>query len=601
MDPIDFLLEHEPFLTLDAAGRARVARTLEVVYARRGDVLLERGGERSGHLWIVRKGSVRLDVDGQTVDVLGEGELFGFPSLLSRGAPQFTVIADSDCLLYRIPDAVFQQLIQEQPGFGEFFLENLASRLRLATERKPASLSGDLGTPVGRLSASPPVSIDPSRTVGEAARTMRERRISSVLVRGEPLGILTDRDLRSRVLAEDLGPDVPVADVMTAPAKTFPAEAPLLDALLFLLRERIHHLPLVRNGEVVGLITHTDLLRHHLKSPGYLAKKIDKLSDPQDLAGYAGEIAGMVEALDSSGLEATEIGRIVASLNDALVQRIIRCALRELGTPPCAYRWIVFGSEGRREQALITDQDNALVYEEDSEEARDFFAALAQRVVQGLIAASFPPCQGGFMATNWHRPLAEWERLFERWTRNPEPKALMEAANFFDYRGIDGELDLSSLEERIREGAKQKSFLGHLARTVLSKRPPLGIFHRIREDHDGIDLKAGGLMPIVGLARVHALEVGSAERSTLGRLEAATRGGSLSADGAETTAEGFRFLFRLRLSAQLRAVRKGQTPDNNVHLDDLTALERRHLKETFLHVRLMQEAMSQRYSVSMLG
>jgi CBS domain-containing protein len=601
MDPVEFLRTHEPFSRLDESGLARVRRSLEIVYARAGESLLSREGPRGTHLWVVRKGAVRLEVDGRSIDVLGEGEIYGFPSLLSRGSPQFDVRANEDCLLYGIPDAEFQKLIAEQARFGEFFLESLAGRLRLATERTPTPLVGDLMTPVVQLRTREPVLVDATATVGEAAKTMRDLRIGSVLVRGEPMGILTDRDLRSRVLAEGLGPETPVAQVMSAPLKAFPADAPLYEALLFLLRERIHHLALTRDGDVVGVVTDTDLLRHHVKSPSYLLKRIDRFADVADLGAYGSEIAGMVEALRSSGLDATDIGRVVASLNDAVVQRILRLAIRELGEPPCPYTWIVFGSEGRREQTLLTDQDNALVFRDDDETARSYFPKLAERVVADLTRASFPPCAGGFMATNWHRSLGEWERLFDGWISSPDPQALMEVANFFDFRAIGGRLDLTSLQERIREGARQQTFLAQLARASLRMTPPLGLFHRIREGEEGVDLKAGGIMPIVGLARVHALEAGSTARSTLRRLDAAAQAGTLSRDGAETLAEGYRFLFTLRLSAQLRAVREARPVSNHVHLDQLSSLERRHLKETFLHIRMMQEAMTQRYRLDLLG
>jgi CBS domain-containing protein len=601
MNPIEFLAQHEPFSRLGPDGLRQIGRTLEIRYARRGEVVLRREGDPTTHLGVVRKGAVRLEVEGRPADVLDEGEVYGFPSLLSRGRPRFDVIAVEDSLLYLVPAATFHDLVEHHAAFGEFFLHSLADRLRLATVRQTSSLAGDLTTPVIRLASGDPVFVDRDATIGEAARIMRDRRVGSVLVKGDPPGIVTDRDLRSRVLAERRGPDVPVRDVMSAPLKTFAADAPLFEALLYLLEERIHHLALVREGGIVGVVTHTDLLRHHVKSPSYLLKRIDKVSSPDDLAGYAEEVAGMVEALTWSGVEAVEVGRIVASLNDAVVQALLVHAERELGQPPCPYAWMVFGSEGRGEQALITDQDNALVYRDESATAKAYFGRFADLVVDGLIRASFPPCRGGFMATNWNRSLAGWERLFERWTREPDPQALLEVANFFDFREIHGGLDLEPLRVRVREAARKKVFLAQLAKASLGMRPPLGLFHRIRQEDSGVDLKKGGLMPILGVARVHALEAGSDERSTLGRLRAAAAAGTLSEDGAETLEEGFRFLFRLRLATQLAAKRRGEEPTNRVRLETLSALERRHLKDTFQHIRTMQEAMSQRFSTGLLG
>lgn len=600
MDPLEFLREHEPFSRLPPGRLEWVGRELEIAYAPRGTRVLTRGGDPNTHLWVVRKGSVKLEVDGRAIDVLVDGEVFGFTSLLSGGRPQFDVTAGEDCLLYKIPSKVFHSL-REDASFGEFFQESLARRLRGATRRESVALAGDLATPVGKLVRRPPVVVSRETSVGAAARRMRDERVSSVLVSGEPMGIVTDADLRSRVLAEGLGPDVPVTRVMSAPLKTFPAESPLVEALLYVLGERIHHLALERRGEVVGVVTHSDILRHQSKSPGYLLKTIEKSRGPEDWAGYAGEITGMVESLVWAGLEATRVGHVVASLNDALVQQILRTVEAELGPPPCPYAWIVFGSEGRREQALITDQDNALVFAEDAAGAREYFERLAARVIESLTRASFPPCAGGFMATRWNKTLAEWDELFRSWIESPEPESLIEVQNFFDFRAIHGALDLSPLHRRILEGSRSAIFLAHLARASLGMQPPIGLFRRIKEDEDGVDLKAGGIMPTVSLARVAALEAGSGARSTIARLEAGREGGTLSEDGADTLAEGFRFLFRLRLQTQLAAMRRGEPASNRVRGDDLSPLDRRHLKETFLHVREMQEALAQRFKTGMLG
>jgi CBS domain-containing protein len=280
---------------------------------------------------------------------------------------------------------------------------------------------------------------------------------------------------------------------------------------------------------------------------------------------------------------------------------LLRRAEADLGPPPTPYAWIVFGSEGRLEQALLTDQDNALVYGAASPEAERYFAALAERVVGDLIAARFPPCRGGFMATNWCRPLEQWQRQFRGWLEAPQPRALVEAANFFDFRGVYGKLSLEPLQDVLADAGREQIFLAHLARAALGFAPPLGLFRHIRQEDGGVDLKKGGLIPIVSLARLHALQAGSRARPTLERLAAAATAGTLSHSGAATLAEAFRFLLRLRLRTQLQALRAGQPPDNHVRLETLTSLERRHLKETFVAIGEMQQATALRYAVERLG
>lgn len=205
------------------------------------------------------------------------------------------------------------------------------------------------------------------------------------------------------------------------------------------------------------------------------------------------------------------------------------------------------------------------------------------------------------MATRWRRPLAAWEALFRGWIETPEPRAIMEASNFFDFRRVHGGLDLEPLEAWLRRAGREKLFLAHLAKTALGFSPPLGLFRRIREQEGGVDLKKGGILPIVGLARLYALEAGSDARSTLDRLEAAAAAGTLSRDGASTLGEAFSFLLDLRLKDQLRARAAGEAPGNLARLEALSPLERRHLKDTFLALREIQEAVALRYAVERLS
>ena len=446
-----------------------------------------------------------------------------------------------------------------------------------------------LTLPVKYLVKRPPVFVEPGATAAQAAQTMREALIGSVLVADDPPGIVTDRDLRGRVLAAGLGPETPVRQIMSRPLKTLDSDAPVFAALHLMLEEHIHHLALVEEGKIVGLISSSDLLQHQATSPLYLRRTLETLEAPASLAHYSQEISAMVETLFRGGLGAVQIGRIVSSLNDALVKRLVDLAQRDLGPPPTDFSWIVFGSEGRLEQALLTDQDNALIYGAESEAARVYFAALAHRVVDGLIQTGFPPCAGGFMATRWCKSLEQWRSLFARWVRTPEPQALLDAAIFFDFRPVAGTLSLAPLDKILAGAGAEKAFIAHLADASLA-HPPLGFFNRLRSDDGKIDLKKGGLAPIVGLARAAALGIGSLERPTLERLAAAGKSGALlSQDDASELAEIFQFLLQLRLRQQLAALQANHPLDHSVHSNALSTLERRRLKEGFVTIRRIQD------------
>ena len=475
---------------------------------------------------------------------------------------------------------------------------------RLTASRDAISIfvpENSLTLPVKYLVKRPPVFVEPGATVAQAAQTMREALIGSILVADDPPGIVTDRDLRGRVLAAGLGPETSVRQIMSRPLKTLDSDAPVVAALHLMLEEDIHHLALVEEGRIVGVISSSDLLQHQTRSPFYLRRILETLEGPARLAHYSREVAGMVETLFRGGLGAVQIGRIVSSLNDALVKRLVGLAERDLGPAPTEFAWIVFGSEGRLEQALLTDQDNALIYGEESETARVYFGTLAERVVGGLIQTGFPPCAGGFMATHWCKALEEWRRLFALWVRTPEPQALLEAAIFFDFRPVAGTLSLAPLDEILAGAGPEKAFIAHLAEGALAP-PPLGFFNRIRSDDGKVDVKKGGLAPIVGLSRAAALAGGSLERSTLERLAAAGKSGIfLSQDDASELAEIFQFLLHLRLRQQLTSLQSNRPLDHNIHLNALSTAERRHLKEGFVRIRRIQNGVRAWCSWEILG
>jgi CBS domain-containing protein len=455
----------------------------------------------------------------------------------------------------------------------------------------------ELTTPVGALITRAPLVVGGEASVAEAARAMREAGTSAALVGTEPPGILTDADLRSRVLAEGLSPDTPVWAVMSRPLVTLPAETPLFEALRRMLDHEIHHLPVTHRGEIVAVLGDTDLLRHQTRSPLALLNRIEHLQHKAEVSGYAAEVMGVAATLFAGGLGVVQISGAIASLGDVLARRLLTLAELELGPPPCPYAWMVLGSEGRMEQVLLTDQDNAIAYLEDSDEARDYFAQLAAGVIAGLVRAGFPPCPGGYMATNWCRPIADWKTLFRRWVDVPEPQALLDAQIFFDFRGVHGDLSLEPLEEILLSAGRRGLFLAHLARAALRGRPPLRFpGRRLRSDDGRIDLKAGGIAPAVMLARAYALAARSGARPTLERLSDAAEAGTLSRSAAEILAESFRFLIRLRLQEQLRSARAGEEPSNRVRVEALTDLERRRLAEAFEAVRKLQDATALRFN-----
>jgi CBS domain-containing protein len=499
------------------------------------------------------------------------------------------VKVEEDLLAYRIPGEEFRRLLSDASFAGHFAL-GLSERLRASLAGSPVeSLRSDLGADVGELVRRSPVWVEPVATAGEVARRMRDERVSSVLVRTDPPGIVTDRDLRSRILAEGLGPDTPVTRAMTRPLRTLDGATPVHAAWIAMLDEGVHHLAVTSGTAIVGVFTSTDLLRCSQQGPLALIQRVERLSGRESLPGYGKLVAEMTAMLLAGGLDSFHIAGFVARLNDALLKRLLEWAEADLGPPPAPYAWIVFGSEGRMEQTLLTDQDNALVFADAGAGRREWYQALAERVNEDLVAAGFPLCRGGYMARSWNGPLSEWVERFSGWIDVPNPQALLVASIFFDFRVVSGGLDLEPLHQVMAQAAARPVFLRFLAQAAMRFHPPPLLLLRLRGASSVVDLKAHGIAPVVFLARCHALEAGTRARGTVERIEAAIRLGHVDAKVAVKVVDAYRFLVGLRVRRQVRLLSEGKEPSNSVTLSELGPVERSRLKEALRAIRAWQD------------
>ena len=610
-----FLRQRLPFSQLPPEQVQRIANAIHVEEFAAGQDILVYGGKPAAYLYIIQHGAVDLvREDGPVrtvVDTLEEGEIFGHPSLIRRRPPIVTSRAHSKTLLYLLPAAMFYQLCRDFPMFGQFITTSVIERLGNAfQDRRPGVIPELFQTRLRDLEQHEAVLIAPDTTVRKAAQIMRDRYLSCLIVDLTPPGIITDRDLRSRVLACGLSDATPVTDVMTAPALTLSGERLVFEALLVMLERKFHHIPITENGNVIGVITDTDILRRQSRSPLFLADQLWRARTTADLRAYADQVATTVGALLDTGARVSDIGQVVAVAHDALLTRLLRDAETDLGPPPCPYAWLVLGSEGRHEQTLRTDQDNALVYADHAPVAAEsYFLALAERVVERLVACGFPRCPGNIMATNpeWRQPLSIWQDYFRRWIHLPEEEALLRVGIFFDYRRVYGELDVERvLHPIIESGRTERIFLSRLARAALRQSPPIGFFRQfVVEQHgttrDLIDLKERGTALIVDLARLFALEAGSAEVNTLARLRLAAGRSSLSETGAEELIAAFETINLLRLHHQYRQIQSGEQPTNQVPVSRLSKLEQQELKRAFRSVAHIQRSVEFSFQTARIG
>ncbi len=334
-----------------------------------------------------------------------------------------------------------------------------------------------------------------------------------------------------------------------------------------------------------------------LEQPRRLVEGLRGLDALDALDDYQGEMVGVVgRLLADDDVDVLAVTQVLASVNDALTRRLLELAEDELGPPPSAYAWLSLGSHGRGEQVLSSDQDSALAFADDAEGALEYFPHLAQHVVTALARAGLPLCDGGYMATNWCRPIGEFREMFHAWVERPEPEALLRAEVFLDVRPVHGDLPVDVLDRMLVVGGTHGPFRVQMARAAVTFRPPLTFFGRLRTPDSALDVKRAGTAAIVLLARLYALAGGSSARTTLLRLEAAAAAGTLSRVGAGDLADAYRFLTGLRLRHQVEQVQQGRTPDNLVPLDDLTAADRERLRTTLRHLRDVQTTTESRFA-----
>ncbi|WP_312720881.1 DUF294 nucleotidyltransferase-like domain-containing protein [Mobilicoccus sp.] len=599
----DFFAAHEPFSQLPAAVLDALPARCTMRYHRRGTTVLDPDGAVEA-LYVVRSGAVDVyDRVGGLVERVDVGGSVGVTGLLEAPPYGFLVTAVEDTLMLAVPRAAFEELLDHGP-VASYFLLQQAHRLRAAVETVSVADHGGavLRTKVSDMVSGRIITVDPRRTVQEAAALMREENISSLLVlddEGHLAGILTDSDLRARVVATALPVTSTVAEVMTPEPLTLPSDALAFEALLEMLGRDIHHLPVIDpDGRPLGLVTNTDLVRLERSSPLYLVQDVGRQRTTAGLANVAARIPSIVDLLVTQDASAGDISRVISALADAIHRRLIALAEAQFGPAPAPYCWVVLGSQARYESGLGGDQDTAIILEDSvTPEQADWFADFAGFVTDGLVECGFPRCPGDVMATNprWRQTESAWRGIFAEWLDRPTPDALVGAAIFFDMRPLTGDPELCERLRRyvLSRTPEARPFLAHLTKQAVAHQPPIGLFRGLVVEKSGpekstLDIKHRGVGPVCEIARVLALSIGSPAVDTRSRLQAASAAGAMGSSAAEDLLDAFEFISYVRLRHQAQRVREGAPPDNNVAPDTLGHFEKRTLKDAFGVVRSAQ-------------
>lgn len=610
-----FLGSCHPFALLPAETVAKLSAAVEQYRFKSGATILELGQE-SKSLHVIHSGEIEIrSATGKIFGRIGSGQAFGIRALLGGGRAAYRAVALQDGLILQVPRQAFMELADIHPQFERYFEPIGVERVGLTPIGNAAGESAQDSAPTAGLDlmvltardmmTKDPIRVTPTDTANAAARIMRDRRISCVpVVEGDEIvGIVTDADFRDRVVAEGCACDVTIGNIMTHRPLTLTPDALAFDALASMMQRKISHVPVVEGGRLVGILTQTDLIRAQSRSAVYMIGEIGRKPDVQSIAAIVEDVPKLLVSLVASGASAHKIGHIISSVTDAVTNRLITLAEDRLGPAPVPYLWLACGSQGRQEQTGVSDQDNCMILSDDYDEAAhgEYFKSLARIVCDGLNEAGYVYCPGEMMAVTdkWRQPLAVWRRYFRKWIDQPEPMAQMLASVMFDLRAIRGDENLyRKLQDEMLPYARANSiFIAHMLSNSLTHAPPLGFFGNISVprmgEHKGeIDLKHGGVVPIVDIARLYALEATIAEVNTHRRLEGGRKASVLSEEGARDLLDAFEFISIARLKHQAAQIRSGKKPNNYLSLSELSHFERNHLRDAFTVVKTLQSALA---------
>ncbi len=598
----EFFGASPPFNELTREQQANAAASLQIIYHPQGE-RFEVGAIPAG-LRILRSGAVDIrNGEGALLDRLGEGASFHIDGLNAE-QDDVTATVIEDALVYLLPDAEYRRLRADHRSVDRYFSGQRSRRLRRAArhETEPHSMMREVHTVMARDL----LTVAPTEPVRAVAQRMTERRVSSVFVIDEDLlGIVTDRDIRTRYAAAGLAPETPVERIMTPDPETILGTDTLFSSILLMTQRGYHHLPVIEDGKLAGIVTTSDLILARQDDPVYLVQHISRADSVEALAGMLKGMPNLLVQWVSSGLRAQQLSRILTAISDAATVRLIQLAEAQFGPAPLDYCWLGFGSQARGEQLLGADQDNGLLLSDDyQEEHADYFASLAHFVCDGLAACGYDYCNGEIMAgtPQWRAPISAWLGYVDKWTRSPTPEAVMRVSIFFDLRCIHGNGRLAdALQSHMLERASSNTiFLAALAVNALDVSPPLGIFRRFVVDRDGehrdsLDLKKRGILLATDTARLHALAHGISAVNTDERLTALAKGKHMAIGDSRNLADALCILQQLRLEHQAAQVSRGETPDNFLKPNDLPKLAREQLRDALKILDDAQSALRQSY------
>ena len=620
---VSFLTQHSPFDGMEAAALQFLGESLQLAYYPQDSFLLTPDMGPPPFFFIVQRGKVLSREDGDIAShnlTLSAGECFPIGASSGSRATVCHYSALEDTFCYRLPAHLFAQLLTLSPVFNRFCASYLSTLLGQSRRDMQLQFSQraleqqSLATPLRDLLKRAPVTASPEHSIEQVLAIMGEHNVGSVVMvdsHGQPQGIFTQSDLLKRVVLPKVDTRLPISQVMSTRPHTISRHASAYDAALALATHGVRHALVVDENQVLqGVVSERDLFAMQRIGLRQIRYAVETAADMAALHQVGRDLRQLTTNMLAQGVGAEQITQFVSALNDSITARIIELNLQQHDLYGIDWVWLAFGSEGREEQTFSTDQDNGLLYlcpeAYDKDQVQLRLLDFAADVNADLDRYGFPLCKGNIMASNpaLCLTLEEWQERFRRWIASPDPKALLNAAIFFDLRPLYGKRHLANqLQKQLFAYSRPNSlFQRMLAANALSVAPPLGLLRDfVTEDHQGeggwLDLKTSGSRLFVDAARVLALCYGMASSNTAQRLEQAAAHMDTPREEVRGLIDAFQFIQMLRLRHQHLEQELGRQGDNLIQPDKLNPLDRRILKEALRQARRLQQRLKLKYQL----
>lgn len=627
----DFLKDFPPFDILEKEQLFKISSNVKVTYIENNSFVFKQDELPHENFYIVKDGAIGLyrtmDTDQILVDICDEGDIFGLRPLIQKDHYLMSAKANEESILYAISVELLKEILKTNEKVNKYIIASFSSNIKTPYAK---TNNGQLFANIDAINKNStftevqtaqfsknPITCLKTSSIKEAAQIMSSKRVGSILIveNKNPIGIITDKDLRLKIATGLVSIEQKVTAIMTSPVITFPQKITIAEAQIAMIKHKISHLCITKNGktnsELVGILSEHDIVVLHGNNPSVLIKELKRAKNVETLKYIREKTSDLLKGYIEQNIPITFISKIISEITDAITIKAIELSLDEMDNkPPVKFSWLALGSQGRKEQLLITDQDNALVFEDVPKagylKTKKYFLKLSKKVTEKLNIVGFEYCPAEMMASNpkWCLSLSEWKNQFNTWITKPTDDAVMMCTIFFDYNLVYGDKNLvSKMSKNIFNSINSyEIFLNFLGRNALRNPTPLGFFRQFLVEHDGkhkdqFDLKSRALMPLIDAARLIILSHNIKDKNnTISRFKKLAKVEPQNKNLYLSCADAFKILLHYRTEQGLKNNNSGRY----IELDTLTKSEKLKLKGCFKPIKDIQELLNIRYNLAQM-